>query len=185
MRKLFLILGILAAGTLLAGTLPVGTTVRVRLQQSLNSGTAKSGQGFTAVLDEPLVVDGKTVAAKGANVKGIVSRAVPSGRLKTPAELYLRLSSVEVGGKSYPLQTSSVGRRGESHKKRDTIAIGGGSALGAIIGGIAGGGKGAAIGAGAGAAAGTGGAYATGKKNIEYAVETPLTFKLRQPATIP
>lgn len=175
----------LFAGTLIAATIPAQTAVRVRLQQSVSSKTATSGQEFTAVLDAPLVVGTRTIAPKGANCKGIVSKAVSSGRLKTPAELYLRLTSVEVNGKSMAIRTSSVGRKETGHAKRNTIAIGGGSALGAIIGGVAGGGKGAAIGAAAGAGAGTAGAAVTGKKDIEYPVETALTFRLREPATIP
>ncbi len=177
---------VLGTGTsLLADTVPAGTTLRVRLQQTISSKDAKSGQEFGAVLDQPLVVNGKTVAPKGATVHGIVATAVPSGRLKTTARLSLRLKSIDVNGKSYPLVTNTRGQSGQSHGKRDAVAIGGGSALGAIIGGIAGGGKGAAIGAGAGAGAGTIGAAATGKKDVNYPVETLLTFTLRQAVTIP
>ena len=183
---LLALLSLLAAGMALwAETVPAGTTLRVRLQHALSSKDAKSGQEFTAVLDQPLVVNGKTVVPKGATAHGTVTSAVASGRLKTPAELWLKLTSLEVGGKTYKLATGSAGRKGESHKKRDIIAIGGGAAAGAAIGGIAGGGKGAAIGAGAGAAAGTAGAALTGKKDIEYPAETPLTFRLREPVTIP
>ncbi len=181
-----LVLGILGTGmSLLGETLPSGAAVKVRLQQTLSSKDSKSGQEFTAVLSEPLVSNGKTVAPKGATVKGTVAKAVASGRLSTPAELWLRLTSLEVGGKSYNLSTSSAGQKGQSHKKRNAEAIGGTAAAGAIIGALAGGGKGAAIGAGAGAAAGTAGAAATGKKDIEYPVETQLTFRLRQAVTIP
>ncbi len=178
-----LVLGIGTA--LLADTVPAGSTIRVRLQQTISSRDAKSGQPFDAVLDQPLVVNGKTLAPKGAAVHGVVATAVSSGRLSRPAQLSLRLKSLDVGGKSYPLVTNYRGLRGASHKKRDAVAIGGGSALGAIIGGVAGGGKGAAIGAAAGAGAGTAGAAATGKKDVAYPVETPLTFTLRQAVTIP
>jgi len=66
--------------------------------------------------------------------------------------------------------------KGESHTKSNVGKIGGGTALGAIIGGIAGGGKGAAIGAGVGAAAGTGAAAATGKRAAIVESEAVLTF---------
>ena len=178
------VLGILATFTLCAATVPVGATLKVRLQNSVSSASAKSGQAFSAVLSEPLVLEGKTICPKGANLKGVVAKAVASGRLSTPAELYLRLTSIEINGASYPITTSTTGRKGESHKKRDTVAIGGGAGLGAVIGGIAGGGKGAAIGAAAGAGAGTVGAAATGKKDIEYPVETALTFTLKQALTV-
>lgn len=165
-------------------TIPAGTTIPVRLQQTISSDNASSGQAFEAVLAEPLVVDGRTVAAKGANAWGEVVKAVESGRLQTPAELYLKLTALEVNGQRVAISTSSVGRKGESHKKRNVGMIGGGAGLGAAIGAIAGGGKGAAIGAAAGAGAGTAGAAATGKKDITYPVETRLAFKLAQPVTI-
>jgi hypothetical protein len=105
--------------------------------------------------------------------------------LKTPGELYLRLTAIDIHGKSYPVTTRSAGGKAKSHKKRNEVAIGGGAAAGALIGGIAGGGKGLGIGALAGAGAGTAGAYATGKKDIEYPVETPLTFHLEHAVNVP
>jgi hypothetical protein len=66
--------------------------------------------------------------------------------------------------------------KGESHAKSNATKIGGGAALGAIIGAVAGGGKGAAIGAGVGAAAGTGAAAATGKRPAVVEPEAVLTF---------
>src|SRR5437660_207360 len=42
-------------------TVPAGTPIEVRMQSSLSSATASSGQEFEAVLDEPLVVNGKAV----------------------------------------------------------------------------------------------------------------------------
>jgi hypothetical protein len=66
--------------------------------------------------------------------------------------------------------------KGESHAKSNVGKIGGGAALGAVIGAIAGGGKGAAIGAGVGGAAGAGAAAATGKRAAVVQPETVLTF---------
>jgi hypothetical protein len=66
--------------------------------------------------------------------------------------------------------------KGESHSKSNVTKIGGGAALGAVIGAIAGGGKGAAIGTLAGGAAGTGAAAATGKKPATVDSEAILTF---------
>src|SRR5690242_3607934 len=49
-------------------TIPAGTPVPIRLQANISSATAVSGQQFDAVLEEPLVIDGKTVAASGTPV---------------------------------------------------------------------------------------------------------------------
>src|SRR5215471_15163011 len=41
---------------------PANTVLYVRLQESINAATAKAGQTFNAVLDQPLVVDEQPVA---------------------------------------------------------------------------------------------------------------------------
>jgi len=115
------------------------------------------------------------VARRGDPVQGRVVDAKASGRLSGTALLAPQLASIN----GAPVTTSTVSRKGGSHKNRDAGAIGGTAAAGAIIGALAGGGKGAAIGAGAGAAAGTAGAAATGKKDIRIPVETILTFRVR------
>jgi hypothetical protein len=109
---------------------------------------------------------------------------VASGRLSTPAKLSLRIDSIQVRGQSYTVTSSLYARSGTSHTKRNTVAIGGGTAAGAIIGALAGGGKGAAIGAAAGAGAGTGGAALTGKKDITLPAESRLRFTLRDAVAI-
>ncbi len=166
------------------GTLPQGTKITVVTDQSISSKTAKAGQTVTGSVAHDVTVDGKVVIPKGSAVKLSVSSVQASGRLSTPAKLYLRLRTVTVGGKTYTLATSSAGRTLGGKGKRDAGFIGGGAAGGAIIGALAGGGKGAAIGAGAGAGAGTAGAAATGKKDIEFPAETRLAFTTRTAVAI-
>lgn len=165
-------------------TLPAGTTLQVTLDQTLASNRNRPGDDFEASLAQPVVLDGRTVIPKGARARGIVVDAQESGRLKGVARLQIELRQVEVGSKSYDLETSSITSRGSNHNKRNLGFIGGGTAGGALIGAIAGGGKGAAIGAAVGAGAGTAGAAATGKKDILIPAETSLSFKLTQPVTI-
>src|SRR3972149_2334748 len=123
--------------------LPVGTELTTRLVDSLNSKDSKAGDTFQATLDKPVVVDGTTVIPKGADVSGKVTNAVSSGRLKQRAELWVRLTEIKVGGKTYEVSTSTTGQKEGSKATRDVVFIGGGAGAGAAIGGIAGGGKGA------------------------------------------
>jgi hypothetical protein len=137
-----------------------------------------------ASVSRDVTENGKVVIPKGAHAKLVVSSVQASGRLSTPAKLYLRLKSVEVHGKTIEIATNSAGKTLGGKGKRDAEFIGGGAGAGALIGGLAGGGKGAAIGAAAGAGAGTGGAAATGKKDIVFPAETHLSFTTRAAVTI-
>jgi hypothetical protein len=166
------------------GTVPVGAKITVVTNQSVSSKTAKIGQTITGSVAQDVTAGGKVAISKGSPVKLMVSSVQASGRLSTPAKLYLRLRTVTVGGKTYTIATSSAGRTLGGKGKRDAGFIGGGAAGGAVIGALAGGGKGAAIGAAAGAGAGTAGAAATGKKDIEYPAETKLVFTTRAAVTI-
>ena len=165
-------------------TVPAGVRITVVTDQSVSSKTAKIGQTVTGSVGQDVTSGGKVVIPKGSPVKLTVSSVQASGRLSTPAKLYLRLRSVTVSGKTYTIATSSAGRTVGGKGKRDAGFIGGGAAGGAIIGALAGGGKGAAIGAAAGAGAGTAGAAATGKKDIEYPAETRLSFTTRAAVAI-
>jgi hypothetical protein len=164
--------------------LPAGTPVTVRLQTPVSSAASQAGQIFDAVLDEPLVVEGQAIAPRGAAVRGKVTIARHSGRLRHPGELGLTLVSVSVGGQDVPVETSHIYAKGRSHKKRNFALIGGGTGAGALIGGIASGGTGALIGSAIGGGGGTAVAFETGKKDVGFGVERRLTFKLTQPLAI-
>jgi len=168
----------------IAQTIPAGTHITVRTAQELSSGTAKVGDHFDATLTKALVVNGKTLAKAGAPARGKVTAAKSSGRLHAPGQLSVRLTSVQVNGKTIPVSTGSYHIEGKSHTKSNATKIGGGAAVGALIGGLAGGGKGAAIGAGAGGAAGTGVAAATGKEEAIIPAEKTLSFSTTAAATV-
>jgi hypothetical protein len=157
-----------------SAAIPVGTKVTVRLGQAISSESAHTGDTWQGTLANDIVVNGQTIAKAGDPVKGKVTYAKASGRLKTPGQVTIRLT--EVNGTT--VTSSAVGAKGKSHTKSNATKIGGGAAAGALIGGLAGGGKGALIGAGAGAGAGTGVAYATGKQDVLLSAETARTFTI-------
>jgi hypothetical protein len=159
-------------------TVPEGTVLEVRLNESISSKTSQPGESFSAVVADPVEVEGKVAIPKGAEATGTVIDAKPLGKFKGAAKLQVELDSVSFGGNHYKITTATIERTKKGKGKRTAVMIGGGAGLGAIIGGIAGGGKGAAIGAGVGAGAGTAGAYFTGNKDFVLPAETLLSFKL-------
>jgi hypothetical protein len=163
---------------------PAGTTLTVRLGESVGSKISSPGQSFSATLASPVTVDGNTVIPAGASARGTVVDAKPLGRFKGGAILEVRLNSITVNGTEQRIKTSAVTRTLKGKGKRTAVMAGGGTAFGAIIGGLAGGGKGAAIGAAAGAGAGTGGAAFTGNKEIILPAESALSFRLTSPLEV-
>ncbi len=163
-----------------AAIVPAATELEVRTITDLSSKESQPGQTWEGTLESPVVVDGREVIPKGADVTGRVVNAVPSGRLKGRAELSLTLTSIKARGRSYTVSTSSLTQQEGSKATRDVLLIGGGAGAGAAIGAIAGHGKGAAIGSAIGAAAGTIGAMATGERDIKFPPESVLRFRLQQ-----
>jgi len=163
---------------------PAETVISVVLDETIGSKTSQPGQTFTASLREPVEVDGRVAIPKGARASGIVKDAKPAGRFKGGAALELTLTSIDVHGRNYDVQTTSPNETSKGKGKRTAAMVGGGAGGGALIGGLAGGGKGALIGGLIGAAAGTGGAGLTGNRDITLPAETPLTFKLVEPLEI-
>jgi hypothetical protein len=169
-------------------TIPAGTTLRVRNNEAIDSQTAQPGQTFSGVVNRDVMdSNGRVAIAHGSNATLVVRAATDQGKLQGQSELMVDVTAVTVNGKQYRLETNDVvekGREGVGVNKRTGTFVGGGAALGGIIGAIAGGGKGAAIGALAGGGAGTATQGLTRGKAVRIAPETLLTFKLEAPVRI-
>jgi hypothetical protein len=157
--------------------IPAGTTLRVRLVQSVGSKISVTGQSFDATVSSPVVVNGNTVVPVGTRALGTVTEAHASGRFKGGATLSLRLNSIRLNGGTFAIRTATYAQTSTGKGKRTAAMVGGGTGGGALIGGIAGGGKGALIGGLIGAGAGTAGA-ATTNRDITLPSETIVHFRM-------
>jgi outer membrane lipoprotein SlyB len=158
-------------------TMPANTEIAVSLVDSIDTDVQVTGAEFRARLSRPVVVDGHTLFAEGANAKGILDKVVESGRLKTPAELNVSLTAIQdKNGHWVDVGTVMIQEKKDSHTKREVAMIGGGAIIGGIIGKVVDKKGSTEIGAAAGAAAGTGLSAATGKQDIFHGVGTEVVF---------
>lgn len=159
--------GISPTGSLAPAAIPAGTPVTIHLRLSLSSASSRAGDPFEAVLDEPIIVRGHTLAPRGAILSGRVLDARASDQFQEAGYLRLGLTAISLNGKSIPIQTSSIFMKRGSHEQPNVTIIRDGS-----------GNKGALIGASIDAPGTT---YATGSRDVGVAPERRLTFRLAQP----
>ncbi|HLJ89219.1 MAG TPA: hypothetical protein VKZ53_20540 [Candidatus Angelobacter sp.] len=165
-------------------SIPKDTPIYVHLLRPLSSSSAKTGQTFEAVMDEPLEMDGRMVAPQGAKVSGRVVAARESGHVHDGGYLRLTLSSLTLKGKEIPIQTSSIFVEGGSFKNRSLAYSGGGTGGNALLGALMGDAKGGLASSTVGAVGGATAAYSNGKKEVGFNAERKLSFRFTQPLTV-
>jgi hypothetical protein len=163
--------------------LPAGTLVMVRTTQTLSSDHNKVGEGFSTILDQPIVSQGWVVARRGQVVVGRIAAAQSAGRKQGSSQLAIELVELMlVDGQQLPIRTELAQMAAGGSRTVDKVAvIGTTTGLGAAIGGAAAGGDGAGIGAAIGAVAGIAGIMMTPGKPTEIYPETQLIFRLEEP----
>jgi hypothetical protein len=114
----------------------------------------------------------------------VVTEAKKAGDLAGSPELALTLTSLELGGQSYPLDTNQFKVKGPGKGAQTAHDVIGAGLLGTMIGCIAGRGVGCAIGAGAGVATGTAVAAASPGPGVWIPAEAKVDFHLKTPVTI-
>ena len=157
----------------------------MRSDEWLSSDRNAPGDTFSAILDQPLVVDGWVVARRGQSETGTVAVAKKAGRASGTSQLGVQLGELTlVDGQQVSLQTEMLQSSAGTSHGQDVATVGTTTGVGAAIGAIAEGGTGAAIGAGVGAAAGLIGVLATRGKPTVIPPESVLSFRLQAPVTI-
>jgi hypothetical protein len=158
-------------------TLPAGTAFRVRTIDLIDVDYTQAGARFPGTVDDPIMFGGNVVVPRGSDIVLVASKVQQGGKMKGSDLIELKVNSITVAGRSYPVATSLAQTKSEGEGKKTAGKIIGGVGLGAIVGGIAGGGKGAGIGALVGGAGGTILA-ATSQPHLKIPAETRLQFQL-------
>ena len=157
-----------------------GTTLPIRINQHISVKTSRAGDRFTGEMVRDIAAEGSDRVAipRGTPVSGVIDAAHRRGHFKGRSILELRLTSMEMNGQRYRLDTSDNVRTKKGKGKRSAAFIGGGTGLGMLVGGVASGGVGLLIGGLAGAGAGTAIGGLTGNRDIEIPSESVINFRL-------
>ena len=160
---------------------PVGTNLKIRLEDTLSSKESRVGDRFTATVLSPTRFD-------EATLRGHVSSIQKSGKIQGRTSMNLAFDSVQLhegrGGPLHGYVTRVYGDSGRADteggvqsgsRSKQAVKRGGiGAVAGAVIGGIAGGGKGAAIGLILGGAGGAGSLAVQGSKELKLESGTEM-----------
>src|SRR6266508_6196342 len=164
-----------------APLVPIGTNLKVRLNDTLSSKDSRAGDKFTATAIDP-------VRFNEATVRGHIRSIVKSGRVQGRTTMSLAFDSITLSDERHGVLHGYVtkvygsgnradeegGVQSESRGKQTLKRSGIGATAGAIIGGIAGGGKGAAIGLILGGAGGAGSLAINGSKELRLESGTEM-----------
>ncbi|MGZ8843393.1 MAG: hypothetical protein ACXW18_07000 [Pyrinomonadaceae bacterium] len=165
-----------------APLVPVGTNLKIRLNETLSSKESRAGDKFTATAIDP-------VRFNEATVHGHIRSIVKSGKVKGRTTMNLSFDSIDLtdgrkgvlhgyvtkvygsdSGKADEEGGVQSGSRGKQTLKRTGVGAG----AGAILGGLLGGGKGAGIGLILGGAAGAGSLAIGGSKELKLESGTEM-----------
>lgn len=165
---------------------PVGTNLKVRLEDTLSSKDSRVGDRFTATVLDP-------VRFNEATATGHISSLQKSGKIKGRTSMNLAFDSIRLSdGRSgtlhgyvtrvYGSDSGTAdneggiesGSRTKQTVKRGAIGAGAGAVLGAIVGG----GKGAAIGLILGGAGGAGSLAVQGSKELKLESGTEMIVRV-------
>jgi len=173
--------------------LAAGTTVEVRLMNTLSTRSNQEGDPFTGHIVEPIFYKGQEVIPVGSILEGRVTYAKEPGRIKGRAEMRLLAETITTPQEvKYTIVAGLEDARGAegaqvkdeegtikgagTSKKEGAIQTGVGAGAGAAVGAIVAGGKGGLYGAGIGALAAGIRHLAKRGKDVTLPIGTELTF---------
>jgi hypothetical protein len=178
--------------------LPVGTLIKVRLDENISTESTPNGMVFTAKLVEGVERDGRILLPAGSTLSGFVTDVHGGKRMSGPASIHLKTSTVTLpDGMKYQVRGQvidtdifkvvRVDREGTIYQRDHvgktagiaTLTTGSGAVAGAMIGGVPGAVVGGVVGAGVSTVV-----WLRQNRQAELPAETKIVFSLTQPLTV-
>lgn len=164
------------------------TMIRVMNNEPLSTRATPKDASLSFLLSEDVVVDGVLIIPRGALFHGTVIESRQAGALTGRPDLILQLSSLDLGGHTYPLYTYRLKVIGASKTKPTLTQVRDGAIVGAAIGGIeaSAGGKLSSVGTGAAIGGGVGVTVAAASPSpvVSIPAESQLDFYLASPISV-
>jgi len=197
-----LALSVLGTGSAGAAEIPQGAHVLLRMENSISTRTAQEGDFVYLRTASPIAVNGQIAVPTGSYVQGVVMQTKRSGRVKSKAELAIRLETITLAsGKSFKFAPhlaavdsndsgqKVTGKENEIQQSNDygkdagriAILAGSGAALGGLTDRAW---QGAGIGAGAGAAVGLATVLLSRGREVELRQGSTLDVVFDRPVTL-
>jgi len=155
------------------GVVPAGTRLVIRMVDSIDSKRHNVGHKFRGQLEGALVVDGVTLAPRGAFLYGVVTAAQQSGRAAGKSTLAMEFTDIMIDDQLFPIATQGLAAQTGGEGKKTV----GRTARAAAIGGLVDGSSGAKT----GAKVGLGASILTGGESLNVPAGTLLETTLRIP----
>lgn len=165
MKKLVVLFSTLLLATLATAqidlSLPEGTSLKVKLENTLATFSSKAGDPFSGRVMEPVLLDGKTVIPVGTEVQGRVTKASEPRRIAGKPTIGIFPEAIVMpNGDRFMLNATLVDTglrngtdvnnegqfKGKGANGKDMTEVGLGTGGGMLLGGLIGGGKGVLIG---------------------------------------
>jgi hypothetical protein len=171
------------------------TRLSVMTDKPIQTTKIHPGEALTFTLAEDVLVDDLLVIPRGATLHGEVVDVKKAGKLKGSPDLILKLNSLDLEGRNYPLYSYEFKVEGASKSQPTENKVKAGTVIGAIagaaldssvngtttaVGTLAGMGAGAAAGAGVGTVV----AMATPGPVIDLPAESQIDFYLASPISV-
>ena len=164
---------------------PVGTNLKIRIEDSLSSKDSRVGDRFTATALDP-------VRFNEGRITGHISSIQKSGKIQGRTSMNLAFDTISLGDRTSTLhgyvtrvygtdsgRADNEGGVESASRKNQAIKRGAiGAGAGAVLGAIVGGGKGAAIGLILGGAGGAGSLAVQGSKELKIESGTEMLVRV-------
>src|SRR5262245_37401608 len=131
---LMLVFGAATVSLSASQVVPAGTVLNVRTTQLIDADTAQVGTRYRGIVDDPVNVDGRVVIPRGTPATLEVVNVEHSSNMKGRDRITLKVLSVHLNARAYPVSASYVELKGHSEGKRATRKVLGGAGIGAAVG---------------------------------------------------